>query len=255
MGVLLTRGPAAAALPADLFEEGNWRACRTECVRALAAQPQDPSTRLLKATAELRLGMDAAPELTALSDDPSVPPALALMATYELGREYWRRKDPRAFALLRRAFDAADSRDMFLRAGCTLWLYLRDFPDSAAPCPGLRPQLATCAPLWTPELRRECELATAKPRAAWTGKPAQWLISFYRRQISPAIGERCALTPSCSQYAQQALSRHGALGIAIYGDRAFREPDVVAAKEHPVKAGSNLKYADPVEDHDWWLKR
>jgi len=36
------------------------------------------------------------------------------------------------------------------------------------------------------------------------------LIGFYRRGISPLLGPRCRFTPSCSEYAQEAVQVHGA---------------------------------------------
>ena len=38
---------------------------------------------------------------------------------------------------------------------------------------------------------------------------ASALISVYRYGISPVIGPRCRFWPSCSEYGQQALRRHG----------------------------------------------
>ena len=35
------------------------------------------------------------------------------------------------------------------------------------------------------------------------------LISAYRRYISPLLGRHCRFYPSCSQYAYQAIARHG----------------------------------------------
>ena len=38
-------------------------------------------------------------------------------------------------------------------------------------------------------------------------------------------------------------------------DRFVREPSVVAAKETPVTMpDGRIRYADPVSDHDYWLK-
>lgn len=37
------------------------------------------------------------------------------------------------------------------------------------------------------------------------------LIRFYQRQISPSLPPSCRFTPTCSQYAYQAIARHGAL--------------------------------------------
>lgn len=37
------------------------------------------------------------------------------------------------------------------------------------------------------------------------------LIGFYRYAISPLMGRNCRFHPSCSEYAQEAVQRHGAL--------------------------------------------
>lgn len=37
------------------------------------------------------------------------------------------------------------------------------------------------------------------------------LVRFYQYVISPLIGPRCRFQPTCSQYAVEALQRHGAL--------------------------------------------
>jgi uncharacterized protein len=36
-----------------------------------------------------------------------------------------------------------------------------------------------------------------------------WLIGFYRKVISPGLRPRCRFVPSCSEYAELALHRHG----------------------------------------------
>ena len=44
------------------------------------------------------------------------------------------------------------------------------------------------------------------------------LIVLYRRVVSPMLGARCRFYPSCSAYAQEALSRHGLVrgaGLAL----------------------------------------
>ena len=37
------------------------------------------------------------------------------------------------------------------------------------------------------------------------------MIRFYRRSISPYTPSHCRFTPTCSQYAYEAISKHGAL--------------------------------------------
>lgn len=36
------------------------------------------------------------------------------------------------------------------------------------------------------------------------------LIGFYQRSISPLLGPHCRYTPTCSQYAAEAIGRYGA---------------------------------------------
>lgn len=49
---------------------------------------------------------------------------------------------------------------------------------------------------------------------AWS-KAAVWLMTlavrFYQLCISPMLGPSCRFTPTCSQYAVEALRRHGPL--------------------------------------------
>jgi putative membrane protein insertion efficiency factor len=50
-------------------------------------------------------------------------------------------------------------------------------------------------------------------------KIALFLIKFYQSGISPLFGGRaiCRFTPSCSEYAKQAIEKHGALRGAWLG--------------------------------------
>ncbi|MGF1687539.1 membrane protein insertion efficiency factor YidD [Photobacterium japonica] len=45
--------------------------------------------------------------------------------------------------------------------------------------------------------------------------PFAWLVvglvRFYQLAISPLIGPRCRFTPTCSQYAIEAIKAHGAI--------------------------------------------
>lgn len=42
-------------------------------------------------------------------------------------------------------------------------------------------------------------------------QPLLWLIRAYQLAISPMLGNRCRFHPSCSDYAIEALRRHGLL--------------------------------------------
>lgn len=55
-------------------------------------------------------------------------------------------------------------------------------------------------------------------------------IRFYQRRISPLLGARCIYVPTCSEYAFQAISRHGLLRG---GSLALRR----ILRCHPLHAG------------------
>ena len=42
-------------------------------------------------------------------------------------------------------------------------------------------------------------------------RPLAWLVRLYRIVLSPALPPRCRYLPTCSEYALDALERHGAL--------------------------------------------
>lgn len=64
------------------------------------------------------------------------------------------------------------------------------------------------------------------------------LIRFYQKQISPWFPARCRFTPTCSQYAIEAISRYGA---ARGGYLALKR----LLRCHPFSKGD---YFDPVPD-------
>ncbi|MCI1710183.1 MAG: membrane protein insertion efficiency factor YidD [Chiayiivirga sp.] len=41
--------------------------------------------------------------------------------------------------------------------------------------------------------------------------PLIWLLRGYKRFVSPLLGPRCRFHPSCSEYAMEAIRRHGHL--------------------------------------------
>lgn len=47
------------------------------------------------------------------------------------------------------------------------------------------------------------------------------LIRFYQRHISPAFPRRCRFTPTCSQYAVEAIEKYGALKGGFLAFRRF----------------------------------
>lgn len=80
--------------------------------------------------------------------------------------------------------------------------------------------------------------------------PVRLMVGFYRRFIGPALGYRCILEPSCSNFSMQAARECGWLGLPMTADRLIREPSVIAARERIVTdAQGRVRIADPVSDH------
>jgi len=48
------------------------------------------------------------------------------------------------------------------------------------------------------------------------------LIRAYQRLISPAFRGHCRFTPSCSEYAYEAIERHGWKGVWLAARRLLR---------------------------------
>ena len=53
------------------------------------------------------------------------------------------------------------------------------------------------------------ETASESGRRRWVVRPFVSFIRAYQRFLSPSLGRNCRFTPSCSQYAVQALEIHG----------------------------------------------
>lgn len=50
-----------------------------------------------------------------------------------------------------------------------------------------------------------------------------WLLSLYRKYISPIDGDRCPMAPSCSHYTKEVFSQHGyILGFILTTERLTR---------------------------------
>lgn len=64
-------------------------------------------------------------------------------------------------------------------------------------------------------------------------------IRLYQILISPLLGQRCRFYPSCSQYALEAIQKHGAVrGLALGARRLV--------KCHPFNPGGVDLVPDPV---------
>lgn len=94
---------------------------------------------------------------------------------------------------------------------------------------------------------------TAAPHPDESLNPLIQGIRFFQRYISPVDSPRCPMYPSCSAYALQALQRHGpVLGTCLTVDRLLHETSP-AEKTQPLPGFNPVRYADPLENNDFWL--
>jgi len=237
-------------LTEELFAEAQWEQCRAECLRLLSAAPEDSRTLLTSLKAGTRLGGNHITELSAFAENASIDKELRCEADFELAAIYKKNDQPAdALRHLISCFNSTGSASLFASATRQANTILNANSELEEEYKELIHVIRTASKTW--------------PRKSTAGKskttpilaqPALWLIAFYQTQISPAIGARCSLHPSCSRYAVDALKKHGPTGIAIAGDRMVREPDVVEAKARPVVISHQIKYADPISDHTFWMK-
>ena len=270
-GAFAAAAGSPTALAEALVEEEDWAAARIEARRAEAASNADAAdaarARLIQGIAALRAGdvtgaENLLPPLWQLEDAPA-DLETSCLAAYEWGRSLWARRQfaPAAEALAY-AFRHTRDPELFWLAGCSLHFLLDEAADVAATIPGRAGQVEFAAPAWPDRVWRRCNPRTSGMReAARNGVPALFslpgraIVRFYRAQVSPAIGSRCSLTPSCSEYFLQASRKHGLLGVPLIGDRFIREPDVVNAHEPLVEQPDGaMRIADPVEAHDFWME-
>lgn len=50
-------------------------------------------------------------------------------------------------------------------------------------------------------------------------RAAVWLLRWYKRSVSPFLPRACRYTPTCSEYALEAIERHGALRGGLLATR------------------------------------
>jgi hypothetical protein len=244
-------------LATDLFEQKKWDLCQRECKRArLAGSEPTERFRLLNTMALVRQGTDpsvASEQFRQLIEE-NRDPQVSAIAAYERGRLEWQMDKPSAalesFSL---AFHSTTNKSLFLRASCSLFLLFKDAPKLKKENADLVSQIATSRNQWYGGLFSEC--AKPNPEKDQPHSPG-WAIRFYRSQISPAIGNRCVLEPSCSEYFNQAHRLYGLKAYPMIADRFCREPDESHDKKFPVVMPTGqIRYRDPIENHDFWMKK
>jgi hypothetical protein len=92
-----------------------------------------------------------------------------------------------------------------------------------------------------------------KPRSEGRGGLLRLGVRFFRTTLSAVDGDRCPMYPTCSQYDEEALVRHGALvGLLLAVDRLFHEWSETRMAPK-VKVYGRIRYWDPLEENDFWF--
>ena len=252
LSAFLSSAPISSAetLAEQLFAEGKWQQCRSECLRLLATSPDNSNIQLTSLQAQQRMGKNVTDDMTALADSTKTPQELRCEASYELALIHLDAKHSEdALDRLIYCFNHTKSGQLFAASTRKANTILNNNPALEEKHQELVSIIRTASRTWPRNRNVSADKSTWLP-----ANPAMLVISFYRSQISPAIGARCSLHPSCSQYAVESLKKHPIAGIGLTGDRMIREPDVVDAKDKPIVLQNKIKYSDPVSDHDFWMK-
>jgi hypothetical protein len=109
---------------------------------------------------------------------------------------------------------------------------------------------------WGPFQSSPAVKQEAKESLSWPQRAAVGAIGFFRDTISTVDGDRCPSFPSCSQYGQQAIRKHGIfIGWVMTFDRLLHEADEVYLVPQ-VQVNGAFRAYDPVENNDfWWVKK
>lgn len=101
-------------------------------------------------------------------------------------------------------------------------------------------------------------LVAAPPAAAGEtrhdqARESNLLISLFQAHISSIDGDRCPMTPSCSEYARQVIQKHGpVLGWIMACDRLLRCGRDELALSPARTVNGRVHIVDPVAANDFW---
>ena len=89
-----------------------------------------------------------------------------------------------------------------------------------------------------------------------SGGPFSTLVNIYRGPLNRLSAVRhgtCPMHPTCSEYARQAVAKHGeAIGWIMASDRLMRCGRDELRLSPMVRTDRGLRTADPVERNDFW---
>lgn len=89
--------------------------------------------------------------------------------------------------------------------------------------------------------------------AALSSNPLYLAALVYSNLLTKVDGPRCQHMPTCSRFANQAVARHGVVGILMGLDRVIAPPQSSALRLLPdIQVHGEVRHFDPVENHEFW---
>jgi hypothetical protein len=108
-------------------------------------------------------------------------------------------------------------------------------------------------------LRRDPDLPEMNLAAAnrvggsLSSNPLYLFALTYRHFITKMDGARCHHYPTCSRFANQAVAKHGLLGIPMGLDRLLQTGESSALRWLPeVEVLGSRRFFDPLENYEFW---
>lgn len=230
-----------------LYNIGDYQGCIKEIFFLENEQDISVELKFLKSMSLFKLGKDEAEEeLKKLAYDVSVPLYIKEKVFFVLGRLYLSRNRAYARDYFIWVFLNSENNEYFVRSSYILTHFFFNLVPRF-----VQLQLKTVYSMEGMDYISDYSGAEEKK---WVFSLARFFVLVYRNFVSSAIGRRCALYPSCSEYFLQAVKTYGWFGFPMQADRFVREPDVVALGERIIINGK-VKYYDPLSAHDFWFKQ
>jgi len=87
--------------------------------------------------------------------------------------------------------------------------------------------------------------------------PGYYVVSIFKKYISPIDSDRCPSYPTCSSYSLKAFKKHGfIMGWLMTVDRLIHEGGEEKKISPSITVDGIEKIYDPVENNDfWWHKK
>lgn len=249
----------APSLARQLYAEQDWRGARREALRGSPDESDTEWDAAVAALAAARLfpqeRRDRAKAIRDVIEETECRNVAAWTAL-ELARMDWERDDLESAArLIEDAFTRAEDHDLFLQSAYLLRVLALRYPHRVSIPDAIRTQVMTVYSRVTPAIEQAANPPGRQRSSRLSARVASGAVRFYQTQISPALGQRCSMYPSCSVYCVQACQRYGLVGVAMTADRLIRETDHVNHRINPIVIDGVEKFHDPVHAHSFWFRR